>query len=363
MQNRASHQRCVCGRFLHQALVSSALVWSLPALAQERAPAADAQAAAGTDERRPKERKQERSDVSLGGRVYTRAIWRDATVSPDLLVDSARVRIQYKRGRTSAELELELADVDEEGELAPAPRDVWLAFKAHRSLHFKAGQFKKPFSRLQLLSRRELPLIERGLYSTELVERTQFGDRDLGAQVVGKVGRGVSAKLTLGAFTGVGLNKAPSEAEARDLAARFELNVHDDISFGASMSRHRISAESDAVTGTGYTLDSELLFGPLRVVLETGAGQDPRRFGLPVQAGATGFVSYRRQLGSKWALEPVVAGEVVVPDLSRSIRMWRAVLGANVPYGETWRFMLQGERRGSPDSSDTRVVAQAALDF
>lgn len=151
-------------------------------------------------------------DAEVGGRVLARAellrhyetafdtagVPREHEVTSfDVSVPSARLEARYRSptGLIAAQVELELTD-------GPELRDAWIRARTNHVL-VQAGQFKVPFSAIEMESRLVLPTASRGLVHDILVDRLEVAGRRPGVTLTGresKKKRGWS--VTAGTFQG-----------------------------------------------------------------------------------------------------------------------------------------------------------------
>jgi len=151
-------------------------------------------------------------DAEVSGRVIARAelmrhyetefdtagVPREHEVTSfDVSVPSARLGARYRSptGLVSAEVDLELTD-------GPELRDAWIRVMTDH-VGGRAGQFKVPFSAVEMESRLTLPMASRGLVHDILVDRLEVAGRRPGLTVTArqsKKKRGWS--VTAGSFQG-----------------------------------------------------------------------------------------------------------------------------------------------------------------
>jgi len=231
------------------------------------------------------------------GRIFVRGAWtrrheavvdaagatRDQRVdSLDVSIPSARLGLYYHPPVKwlTANVEVELTG-------KPKLKDAWLRSR-FRYVTAKAGQFKMPFSALEMESIWDLPLADRGLLHTALVKELQVAGRRPGFALEVH-GRGkVRPSLTVGGFQGSVLVDDDPDKRDVDLlyqqgmasqswVARAELKVHDFV-FAAEY-EDRLGTPALLVTkyyqtgGVDMTLDTELGRTGLRVWVEGLMGQ------------------------------------------------------------------------------------------
>jgi len=168
-------------------------------------------------------------------------------------------------------------------------KNAWMNLGIDPAFQLRIGQFKKPFSRVQLTSSLDYTAIERGLrirdladaYSIvdgaaaspvlgsfrgetilgeeqELLDQFGYMAHELGAAVHGTIGE---FEYEAGLFNGTGPDRR-DENDAKSLAGRLVWNAPTEIplSFGAGVSYHEIRAGSEAAVpdGTAFEVDFEL---------------------------------------------------------------------------------------------------------
>lgn len=239
------------------------------------------------------------------------------------------------------------------GELAV--KDAWMNLAFMPWLQLQAGQFKKPFSRLELFSSSKIFPIERGVRIRgvpaeaehyELLKNNGYLDREIGAQLHGVVG---PVTWAAGAFNGSGsdtrdVNDAKSFAgrlDVRPLAGR-------PLELGAAVSYREApdlpGGIEDVVDGTAF--EADLLWGGFRhsgpnLMLEYMTGDnvalDDRMTG--VQAIGTWFLPTRRDRVE--GVEPLLRVSWGDPDTDASDDDGLLLTpGVNVYFHGRNRFML-----------------------
>ena len=193
--------------------------------------------------------------------------------------------VEYKKWLTGKiELEFAMARLQ--------MRDAYINLGFDPAFNLRFGQFKKPFSFLQLYSDAVWPMIERGVRirglsetlahvdstapgnallssfrgnmvfpeEQELLQVFGYQDYDVGAAIHGKVGH---FGYTVGAFNGTGSDRA-AETSGKSYASRltYRLPIELPVTLGAGMSHreYRLSARPTIQTnaGTAYEVDVEI---------------------------------------------------------------------------------------------------------
>jgi hypothetical protein len=297
-------------------------------------------------------------------------------------VSHARLQLTWEQWKiVKARISVDLEQLVDEGDPAIL-RDLWIGVRPADWLGVRIGQFKKPFSRIELTSYGKLPLIRRGISNRYLVEHLGYGDRDLGLMLEGRLVPDVRLDYAVGVFNGRGRNRPElSRDGSMDLAARLEARPAKWISLGASGSLKLID-EADlpalvdaddraAVDEDAYPLgygdedfvrehgwmagpawmagaDAALKVGGLRVAAEGMFGENWWFERYPLAWSGLLMLSYRLPLGERWPihLEPALRGEVLTILTSTSLwraRLWQLAPGINLHVGEHVRLMLDGE--------------------
>jgi hypothetical protein len=180
----------------------------------------------------PKDKKHDK--VELTGRIFTRAALHDensAGFAGQLSLQSARGGIDYRTKYLRAQLEVELAN-------KAAIKDAYaqLRLADEPKLDIRAGNFKMPFSAIQLESIWTLPMADRGLVDNVLTKRMQVAGRAIGAMVSADLG---ITELRLGVFQGRDDADEPLEVTAadglgQDIVLRGSVKPTHGIELGAS---------------------------------------------------------------------------------------------------------------------------------
>jgi len=264
-------------------------------------------------------------------------------------------------------------------------RDAYAEFSpfGELELDLTVGQFKKPFSRLRLMSPWDLDIPERGLMNEFVAKGTRFGgfgDRDLGLMVSGTVlgpawpsEDPLKLQYSLGGF-----NSLPSEAEFhRDLVGRTQLRLFKGLilALNGSLKFYDDQGFKSAFVWGG---DVKWELENFKLLLEAAHGDNLSAGGKLWGAHAT--ASYKIPLDDAWfggltdkaALTPALMLEGFNPnaanteeldlrlaaalnlDLNKSVRL---VLGLD----KTWENLAASERTGL--ANPTRLVLQTNVAF
>jgi len=183
---------------------------------------------------------------------------------------------ETRRVRLGAEVEIDgwiegMVEADfAQGSLAV--KDAWIDLGFHPSFRVQAGQFKKPFSRLELFSSSRIFPIERGVRLRgadvmaehhALLDENLYLSREIGAQVHGALG---PVDYAVGVFNGTGADER-DENDAKSYAGRLNLRPSSAVPFeiGAAVS-HRETVDpldpNESLSGTAF--EADVLWGGFR---------------------------------------------------------------------------------------------------
>jgi hypothetical protein len=209
------------------------------------------------------------------------SVHEEAVDALDLSVPSARAELYYRAPFRwlTANLEFEFAG-------KPELKDAWLRAKT-RHFFAKVGQFKTPFSAIELESIWTLPMARRGTLHDILVDELEVAGRRPAISVGARTGGSLDISLTLGAAQGsVLVDRSLDDRDvelldeqalrAQSLFARTEV-AFDDVTFGIGY-EHRVGTpdvfviEHYPTFGADAVLDTRVLGRGLRVWVEGMAG-------------------------------------------------------------------------------------------
>lgn len=332
----------------------------------------------------------------LSGGANLHTLWTCTESSGDpaneLEISMARVKLLWREEKwLRARLQFDVDQLFKEEESRAALRDAWVEVRLNRALRVRLGQFKRPFSALELRGRSSLEIIDRGPANGLLIEDLGFGDRDLGLQMSGDFGRSKRRiSYALGLFNGTGRNRPETDGNgAKDIVGRVEARARRWLTFGANGAVKLFDTETvdyypsfSWMTGIDVTIKRkgilvlvEGLYGLnhdrcAMAVDEQECRGETDRIGVPKAAALTVLAAYRFELGTTLdlALEPVVKGEALWPDdgLERAFA-GQASVGANLHIGKHVRLMVHGDARRVDDalvgawSNEDRLFVQVAV--
>jgi len=327
----------------------------------------------------------EEPGFDVGARLYAMWMLRDELYQPtnEFRVNLARVKLGWTQWNlVEAVVKVDLDQFIQDAGDTVLLRDLYVRVQPWYWLSLKMGQFKKPFSRIELLSRRRFPLIRRGMANDYITEHLLYGDRDVGLMLEGRLWKRAKLDYAVGIFNGMGMNNQELGFDGhKDIAARLESRPVKWLSVGANVSLKLIEtedlpgfvnqdnfayvepreypqgytaidfmAEHEWMTGTAWMagVDGLVRVGKLQIVVEGTLGENWWFKKYPYVWSAVLMASYKYKLPTKWPLwvEPVVQGEVLtlMPSMDRwRNRMWRVMPGVNLHVGKYVRLMVDGE--------------------
>ena len=324
-------------------------------------------------------------------------LWKleDAPEMPgnDFSIDLARVKFTWRPYKElESVLKVDVDQLDEPQETHAVLRDAYVKLKPWRFFGVQVGQFKKPFSRWHLRGKSRLETIFRGIGNQFIVEDLGFGDRDVGLQFVGKLGKKVPLQYFVGVFNGAGLNEPEEDLNGvKDIVARLKVDPMKNLSIGASGSLKMFDSSTveHATKATWAAgLDARLYAGGFRLLVEGLMGENYDRCSYsdnpytcyfvareacdaPKTWSAMVVASYKHRLNKGrlgLSIEPVLRGEVMTPDADLANgQVYSVAPGVNLHIGRHVRLMLNGEfvipGSDAPDAwpEAKRLLMQLAL--
>lgn len=327
--------------------------------------------------------------VKVGGLIHTEFSINDAprdnqdfaTPNYDFRLTNARIFVTWEQGTfLDAQAEIELSRDRDRNAGAWAPmRDAFVRVSPDRALRLRMGQFKRPFGGLQRVSLKDLKLIRRGTSDVWVNEELHYGERDVGFQAEGKLGKGLELHYAFGVFNGTGRNRRDLDPNGtKDLVGRIEghLGKHLTVSynfankrFDQSYTDYRTYPTSTWMSGGDVLVEYEGLWG----YAEGQYGTNYRSAYQYHTLTGLAMVAYKFRISQLWnmALEPLVKGEVVRLETEyRDRRILNGTVGANYYLGDIFRLMVQGEwidNQGplpgnlAEAESEKRLIVQAAM--
>lgn len=238
-------------------------------------------------------------------------------------------------------------------------------------LRLRLGRFKRPFSRLQLMSLRTVPLWRRGIVNRVIVRNFGFGDRDRGAKLHGRIG---GFGYEAGVFNGSDIGSRDSDF-GKDAVARVRYRFSKALRVGASGSLRYASNPQNPVARPrkdrwATEIDARVRLGNFDMLAEATWAQGPRTRLGPEYFGALIYFMYRVKLAENLKLRPLVKAEILDHNVYKTDDVALSVTaGVNLHLTKWLRVMLQGENVWSQANSemitpDERIaILQLAFEY
>ncbi len=346
----------------------------------------------------------QKGGLRVRGRLMTRWELVDQSTQEDDLsgwtnavgIPHARLDLRWKSGELlRLVLELEFADGfqsigdnDTSGWVVEDMlKDCYGEVRLAPEFRVRAGQFKKPFSRLRLESPWRLLVPERGLLNDYFVNQLHLGDlagsgaaqhaggyggRDLGVMLHGRLERLLDLGYAVGYFNAPGFF-AGHESSHRDIVARLEFKPLQALNLGLDATAKNFSEKQSRqqlwVSMLG--LDAELKLADLTLQLEAVFGDNPVLYSrLPAGGGdyhlgggkvwgGHALVAYRVRLSDDMELTPAVMVEALEPSTSVSGEGLRLAGALNLDFAPGARLILFAEAMfGDPKTAAYQLGAQ-----
>jgi hypothetical protein len=329
------------------------------------------------DEAKPKGKddKDKKVKFKFGARVIAGVAMVDQAAAVDSNGDvvgtpDRKARIELRQARLKFDLRyadilrirasVELADLLGLPETGDVIRDAWANIRIHDAFQIKLGNFKRPYSRLELRGVSSIPMIGRGLYNSAAVERLSWGDRAVGLGLWGKITPERRGLHEFGWAVSVSNNALSGSPHGVDVHARVTYDPVEWLSIGLGGAYKHV--QDPLANETACTDDWRRDPGCRRDVFGADADLVVRVKGLyasveadlaqdwtfadtsPWMLGALAYASYDFEVGKRTRLQPVVSGEYVDTNLSfGQSEAVRTVGGLNVLWTKHLRVMPQAQ--------------------
>jgi len=295
---------------------------------------ADGRAEAAQDE-------EERPVFQIRARVLARG-------SADERRDFDR-RLSLATGELGATASISLLEAELTADFADSAilKDAYVRLSTpSRDLRLYGGQFKSPFLARRLMSRWDLPTIQRGLVVDYLIDDHGLGGRRLGLMGEWRAKPLWNLRASLGVFEG-GVDELGIRTGREDAAGRVAIRPIKPLTLGAS--GYLVSAFDAAHRAGAGAVDATLRLGGLSVSGEVTAGRiRPGSF-----AAQSALASWALPLdpAERWALEPVLGAEALQLLGPEGGSGYAYTAGLNLLFLDSFKAMLQGEHALRPGDS------------
>ena len=324
------------------------------------------------EEKGKKHKLDKKAKLKVGARIHTLWTYTNEAETPENAfgIDMARVKFDWRQSKlVRGVLQLDVDQLQKSSSQTAILRDAYVKVAPMKYLQFRMGQFKRPFSRVELRSRGRLETIHRGVSNAWLIEELGYGERDLGLQVEGGMSDELlSVNYACGVFNGSGKNMEEEDPDgSKDFVVRLDVEALDMLSVGANGSYKQFdTSESslshpDSAWAAGgdfrlklggfrllgeYLTGENYLYSDMKHMLEAGVWADHYHESVATSWSALLMLAYKHKVFEKWrlAVQPVVKGEYLVPDDSLDeAYVWALTSGANLFIGKHVRLMLNSE--------------------
>jgi hypothetical protein len=272
---------------------------------------------------------------------------------------------------------LELSDLLDKPQPGMVLRNAWANVRVHPGFQIRAGQFKRPYSRLELRGFSSIPFIGRGLFNRIAVEDLGWGDRALGVMLWGDIAPALLGLDRLRWQLSVTNHAVSGAPHGFDAHARLTYDPTHWLSFGTNVVYKSVQdplADEDTCRATWkrgpecrigvFAAGSDVAFEieGLYASVEVNLAQDWLYVDeSPWMLGALGYASYDLKVGERTRLQPVIFGEFVDSNMSYAeSEAVRAGTGFNILWTKRLRIMPQIEfvQPHEPVTSFNRFVAR-----
>jgi hypothetical protein len=297
--------------------------------------------------------------VTFGAQVY--AAYKLSDVEPIHSFEIRRARLSLELDPVQwfcGQLEVDFS--------AGSPlKDAFGTLRLSRYFEVTAGQFKKPFSRIELMGARKLEFFRRGITNERIISDDGFGGRDLGVMVAGEV---AMLGYSLGVFNGNGT--AAEFDSGKDFALRLTLEPVKFLELGVSGAmQYRNQPEMEWPRNDIWAagVDARLRLKPVDVVLEALWAQGGTTARGPQRLGVVLYAVVDLKLTNDIELRPVLKTELLDDNLWKQNNLaFSMTAGANLRLWKMVRVMLQGElvlhEAASGIDEEKLVLLQLAFD-
>lgn len=218
-------------------------------------------------------------------------------------------------------------------------RTATLDYRPSKSFRLKVGRFKRPFSRIELESAADLPILDRGLFNDLAIEDNQWGDRAVGVMASGRL-KAPKLRWYLSLTNPAWRSNLPTEGV--DVMGRVEWSIVKALTLGVNGGYKNILISDDRVHASAFGGDLDLTLGRAGVVLELSSVDLPLRQTRPRGLAALLLFRYLLDVSPLWALQPTFFAEVADADAEFSqTESLRLVFGVNAIGHGDFRVMPQ----------------------
>jgi len=309
----------------------------------------------------------ETESLRLRGRLQTR-------FEVDLEEESSAFRIRRARfdgrwkpsDRVRLVLEFEgagLLEMNNAEAMYTELKDAYGRVDVHEALRVQVGHFKKPFSRLKMMSPFDLFVPARGMLNRHAISRTShggYGGRDVGLMLSGRFEQAARLQYFLGAFSGVGFIDGFEESH-KDFTGRLQVRPFKGLRVAVNATHKLFNDHAKETHNTVNLFGADLRYKlhDFTLLLEGAYGDNVDAGPGHLLWGFHGTVAYALALSDTLVLTPAIMAEVFDPDDQvdgeRAIRLAGAL---NLDIFEICRVILFAEGAVKDLSGKYRVPAR-----
>lgn len=257
------------------------------------------------------------------------------------------------------------AQLDADVSKVPMVKDAYVDVGPGELLRVRVGQFKTPYSRIELTSSGRLPLVDRGLVNQELTIAAGFGGRDRGLMVHGSI-----ASLGYAVAIHNGTATQDEVDDGKDVGARLTYKPARVLELGVSGGYLLRNARVVGVVPRRFAsggVDLRLRLARLEVVGEALYAQDPLVANDVRKLAGIAYAVVRGPKVSGVSIRPVAKVEILDQNVQANRDQARALgLGLNLHFAKALRLMVQAEELWAEANSalaeERRLVVQLAFD-
>ena len=335
-----------------------------------------------------KKKKKKRKKLELNARIHT--VWKmrhsDTPDNPltkadefekkdiesDFSIRRARIKISWKPKKWLTAV-LKVGGLQEHEYGLSLLQDAYIHISPSQFVEIRVGQFKKPFSRLELRSSGKLKVYNRGEGNSLFIEDLHYGGRDLGIQLSGRIVPAVKLDYEIGVFNGNGPDIS-EQGNSKDIAARVKMSPLSWMDFGVNGSfKFFNKTENEDKFAWATSADISFKAAGFRAYAEGIIGLDHDFLNrdavvtenAPAAFSIVGIFSYKRAVSSGpfgIALEPIFKIEILDPNMKEKedhVIVYNP--GFNSYIGKYLRLMIHGEIRRPTLNSKVRYPSREFL--
>jgi len=238
-------------------------------------------------------------------------------------------------------------------------KDAYGRIQIDEALRIQLGHFKKPFSRLKMMSPFDLLLPARGTLNRHAISRTShggYGGRDVGLMISGRFRDLARLQYYLGAFSGIGFIDGIEESH-KDLVGRLQVRPVKGLRVAVNAS-HKLyhNPIGTIFTANLFGADLRFKFEGITLLLEGAYGDNIDLGPGHTLWGFHGTLAYKLILDDDLVVTPAVMAEVFHPDdQADDDRIIRLAGALNLDIVEFCRVILFAEHALENLAGDYRV--------